>query len=152
MDTAFRIPVVAVKWERGIVVQIGNGLYLLIYFKNIKSGCLEPQEEVSGRDLVPLIERRQAEPNRDYYSETCLPYYTYGWAKLRVLRRGAWKLIDHLGSGGFSSPRRVEGDGGQLFGPHHVKAGPFNGVRKDQLRPFVISVISGIKGGVDRLF
>ena len=36
-----------------------------------------------------------------------------------VVRAGSWKLITHLGSGGFSSPRRVEADeggpGGQLY-------------------------------------
>ena len=32
-----------------------------------------------------------------------------------VVRSGRWKLIDHLGSGGFSRPRRVKGDGGQLY-------------------------------------
>ncbi|MEM1180015.1 MAG: tetratricopeptide repeat protein [Acidobacteriota bacterium] len=49
---------------------------------------------ISGRDLTPVIERRSREPNRDYYSETYLPYYTYGWAKLKVLHRGRWKIID----------------------------------------------------------
>ncbi len=28
------------------------------------------------------------------YSETYLPYYTYGWAKLKVLRKGFWKYIE----------------------------------------------------------
>ncbi len=32
-----------------------------------------------------------------------------------VVREGRWKLIDHLGSGGFSRPRRVDGEGGQLY-------------------------------------
>ncbi|MEM8997936.1 MAG: tetratricopeptide repeat protein, partial [Acidobacteriota bacterium] len=52
------------------------------------------QDIVYGRDLTPLIERRSFDPNRDYYSETYLPYYTYGWAKLKVLHRGRWKIID----------------------------------------------------------
>ena len=36
-----------------------------------------------------------------------------------VMREGKWKLIDHLGSGGFSKPRRVKptegGATGQLY-------------------------------------
>ena len=55
---------------------------------------LEPQEGISGRDLVPVLEGRNLEPNRHYYSETYLPYYTYGWAKLKVLHKGRWKIID----------------------------------------------------------
>ncbi len=55
---------------------------------------LAPAQGLAGRDLVPLIEGRVDEPERPYYSETYLPFYTYGWAKLRVMRRGRWKLID----------------------------------------------------------
>ncbi|MAE76338.1 MAG: sulfatase, partial [Planctomycetes bacterium] len=37
----------------------------------------------------------------------------------KVIRQGKWKLITHLGSGGFSRPRRVEprpgGPKGQLY-------------------------------------
>ncbi|MEM1111530.1 MAG: sulfatase-like hydrolase/transferase [Pseudomonadota bacterium] len=58
---------------------------------------LEPQIEdgpLSPRDLSPLFEPGSAssEP-KSYYSETFLPYYTYGWGKLRVLQRGRWKYI-----------------------------------------------------------
>ncbi len=55
---------------------------------------LPAQESIAGRDLVPVITRQDQAPNHPYYSETYLPYYTYGWAKLRVLHRGLWKLID----------------------------------------------------------
>lgn len=50
--------------------------------------------DVAGRDLVPVIEGRTRETQRNYYSETYLPFYTYGWAKLKVLQRGRWKYID----------------------------------------------------------
>ncbi len=49
---------------------------------------------MSGRDISNLINGRNSEPNRNYYSETYLPFYTYGWEKLKVLRRGRWKMID----------------------------------------------------------
>ena len=48
----------------------------------------------SGRDLVPVIEGRARDPRRAYYSETFLPFYTYGWSKLKVLHRERWKYID----------------------------------------------------------
>src|SRR5439155_8481968 len=31
---------------------------------------------------------------RGVYGETYLPFYAYGWAKLRLLRRDRWKFID----------------------------------------------------------
>ncbi|MFC3193256.1 tetratricopeptide repeat protein [Marinicella sediminis] len=51
-------------------------------------------DEMAGRDLTPLLAGQFSEPNRAYYSETYLPYYTYGWEKLRVMRKGRWKLIE----------------------------------------------------------
>ncbi len=41
-----------------------------------------------------VFERLNANVRDGLYSETYLPYYTYGWAKLKVLRRGDWKYID----------------------------------------------------------
>ncbi|MCP3963557.1 MAG: sulfatase-like hydrolase/transferase [bacterium] len=59
---------------------------------------LEPEEKISGRDLLPVLEGRfNADSPTDipaYYSETYLPFYTYGWSKLRSIRRGGWKMID----------------------------------------------------------
>jgi len=53
----------------------------------------EPDGSLPGRSLVPLIEGRGL-TTRPLYAETYLPYYTYGWAKVRVLRRNDLKLID----------------------------------------------------------
>ncbi|MEM7351682.1 MAG: tetratricopeptide repeat protein [Acidobacteriota bacterium] len=56
---------------------------------------LQATDDISGRDLVPVLEgRASADDEPSYYSETYLPYYTYGWAKLRALRQGEWKFID----------------------------------------------------------
>ncbi|MEM1176843.1 MAG: tetratricopeptide repeat protein [Acidobacteriota bacterium] len=57
---------------------------------------LDAPEDSKGRDLVPIIEGRvtPGDGNTAYYGETYLPFYTYGWAKLRTLRRGGWKFID----------------------------------------------------------
>src|SRR5262249_25237223 len=49
---------------------------------------------LSGRSLVTLLKGSQRAGARVVYGETYLPFYTYGWAKLRVLRRDRWKLID----------------------------------------------------------
>jgi choline-sulfatase len=51
---------------------------------------------LDGGSLLPLLEGRT--PSRTapgaLYAETYLPFYTYGWAKLRAVRDGRWKLID----------------------------------------------------------
>ncbi|MEM8960330.1 MAG: tetratricopeptide repeat protein [Acidobacteriota bacterium] len=53
-----------------------------------------PPSDRPGRSLVPLFEGHTQLPQRDLYAETHLPYFTYGWAKLEVLRRGMFKYID----------------------------------------------------------
>jgi arylsulfatase A-like enzyme/Tfp pilus assembly protein PilF len=55
---------------------------------------LDPLSETAGRSLVPLLEGRHLTLDRGLYGETWLPYYTYGWAKLRVWRQGRYKWID----------------------------------------------------------
>lgn len=46
------------------------------------------REGVQGRSLLEAVEKPPL-----VYGETYLPYYTYGWAKLRSARRGPWKYI-----------------------------------------------------------
>ena len=57
---------------------------------------LDAPENVAGRSLVPLLEgrRRSTTSERGIYSETWLPFYTYGWARLAVWRQGRHKWID----------------------------------------------------------
>jgi arylsulfatase A-like enzyme/tetratricopeptide (TPR) repeat protein len=54
---------------------------------------LEADPSLPGRSLVPMLRGMRTGP-AVVYGETYLPFYTYGWAKLRVLRRGRWKYID----------------------------------------------------------
>jgi len=66
------------------------------------AGELEPEDRegpmrLAGASLAPLLERGpdgEGALDRTLYAETFLPYYTYGWAKLRVLRHGRMKWID----------------------------------------------------------
>lgn len=55
---------------------------------------LDADTSLPGHSLVPLLRGSQRTAPRGVYEETYLPFYTYGWAKLRVLRRDRWKLID----------------------------------------------------------
>jgi len=50
-------------------------------------------EPLAGRSLLPELAGRPVRP-RGLYSETYLPFYTYGWAKLRVWRQGPAKYIE----------------------------------------------------------
>ncbi|MCB1045002.1 MAG: tetratricopeptide repeat protein [Acidobacteria bacterium] len=53
-----------------------------------------PMKESSGSSLVPLLENRVSQMDRYLYGETYLPFYTYGWAKLKTIRKNMWKYID----------------------------------------------------------
>ncbi len=55
---------------------------------------MDPPDELPGRSLIPLITRQPTAPANPQYGESYLPFYTYGWAKLRTLREGRWKYID----------------------------------------------------------
>ncbi|MEM6455088.1 MAG: sulfatase-like hydrolase/transferase [Acidobacteriota bacterium] len=48
----------------------------------------------AAREAEAFDAQRQSEMLRLLYSESYLPFYTYGWAKLRAVRRGPWKYID----------------------------------------------------------
>ena len=51
---------------------------------------------LAGQSVTPSLEGIEdpAAATRDLYSEAYLAHYTYGWEKLRILRRGRWKLLD----------------------------------------------------------
>jgi arylsulfatase A-like enzyme/Flp pilus assembly protein TadD len=55
---------------------------------------LPPDARLPGRSLVRLIEGAPGTGERALYAESYLPYYSYGWAKLRSLHAGRWKYID----------------------------------------------------------
>jgi arylsulfatase A-like enzyme/Tfp pilus assembly protein PilF len=58
--------------------------------------AIEIPSKVSGRSQASALgSGRAVTPSaRGLYAETLVPFYTYGWAKLRTIRRGHWKLID----------------------------------------------------------
>ncbi len=55
---------------------------------------LEPSPELPGISTLRRLDGSNKEPRGVMYSETYLPYYSYGWAKLKVLRRGFLKYIE----------------------------------------------------------
>lgn len=55
-----------------------------------------PPDPGKGRDLLAASDAAAADNDepRPLYAETWVPFYTYGWAKLRTLRVGSMKYID----------------------------------------------------------
>jgi arylsulfatase A-like enzyme/Tfp pilus assembly protein PilF len=58
---------------------------------------LPADAKLPGRSVVPPFERGEGLWQRVLYSETYLPFYTYGWAKIRSARQGMWKYVDAPG-------------------------------------------------------
>lgn len=82
----------------GQVDLVPTVLDLLGLLGELGSGDREGPAKLAGVSLAPLLEGgplvADARLDRALYAETFLPYYTYGWAKLRVLRQGRMKWID----------------------------------------------------------
>ena len=87
----------------------------------------EESTRMAGRDLTPVIEGRGQENLRPYYSETYLPFYTYGWAKLKVLHRGRWKMIDAPTPELYDRHR----DPRELTDVHHLEMGLAHDMKRD---------------------
>ena len=81
---------------------------MLATFADITGAKLPAAATRDSVSILPLL-RGEDRPVRDV---TIL-------SQGRVIRQGAWKLIDHLGSGGFTKPRRIRakagGPQGQLY-------------------------------------
>ena len=88
---------------------------------------LDIETEVSGRDLVPLLEGTEVQENVPYYAEAYLPYYTYGWAKIRTLRQGRWKYIES------PTPElyQLSRDPQELSNVHEQQPGTAHDMRRD---------------------
>ena len=58
---------------------------------------LDPDSEVDaldGRSLVPLLRGGHGSPERLLFAESEVPFFAYGWSRLRTVRQGAMKFID----------------------------------------------------------
>ena len=60
---------------------------------------LDPADSVDGFSLAASILGEPPRSEREtretaIYLETLVPFYTYGWAELRALREGSWKLVE----------------------------------------------------------
>ena len=51
-------------------------------------------EALDGSSLLPLLEGRTLKPDRPLFAETEVPFFAYGWSRLRAVREGRMKYID----------------------------------------------------------
>ena len=50
--------------------------------------------DTDGRSLSPLLGGHDPTPERLLFAESEVPFFTYGWARLRTVRQGSTKYID----------------------------------------------------------
>lgn len=109
-----RMPFV-VRWPGN--APAGSTTHQTVCFTDLMATCAEltgaPLPAGAGEDshsLVPVLRDPKASTTREH---------TLLKASGAVVRAGRWKLVTHLGSGGFSKPRRLEpspnGPAGQLY-------------------------------------
>jgi arylsulfatase A-like enzyme/Flp pilus assembly protein TadD len=51
-------------------------------------------ENLEGRSLLPLLGSGENPTERPLFAETEVPFFSYGWSRLRTVRRGSMKFID----------------------------------------------------------
>ncbi len=51
-------------------------------------------EALDGRSLLPLLQAKEWAPERMLFAESEVPFFSYGWARLKTVREGALKYID----------------------------------------------------------
>jgi uncharacterized protein (TIGR02996 family) len=96
-ESAVRVPLI-VAWPGTLaprVVEPTVGLVDLAPTMAALAG-LPGLDGVDGRSLAPLLggARSADDPSHAFYAETYFPQFFMGWAPLRTVRDGAWKLID----------------------------------------------------------
>jgi arylsulfatase A len=107
---------------------------LLATFASIAGARLYKDSGEDSYDLLPVMRGRQPEekPIRG-------PVVTVSSAGLVAMRSGPWKLIDGLGSGGFSQPSRVRPEPGGATGQlYHLVDDPGESTNLWQRHPEVV--------------
>lgn len=113
-EAGHRMPFV-VRWP-GRVEAGGESSQLISFtdlfatLASIVNHTLQPNEAPDSFDFSPVL-LSNSDPARAAGLRTSLPLQSGGG--LMTFRHGSWKLIDGLGSGGFSKPRRIAPSAGE---------------------------------------
>jgi choline-sulfatase len=95
-ESAVRIPLL-VSWPGVLAPRVVEPVVALVDVAPTIAALagIAPLEGVDGRSTVPLIDGEETSPSPvPAYAETFFPQFFMGWAPLRSVRDGSWKLID----------------------------------------------------------
>ena len=113
---------------------------MLATFADLVGTTLPASATRDSVSILPIL-RGEDRPVRDF---TVL-------SQGRVIRQGPWKLINHLGSGGFSKPRRTDpkpgGPTGQLY---DMDADPSETINLWLRRPGVVARLTDLLASAKR--
>ena len=91
-DTTLRVPLLM----RGPGIPAGTRVAEPVTLADVAPTVMRalgvPMADVDGIDLSPAFSRTPL-PQRELYAESFAPLVEFGWAPLRAVRSGAWKLI-----------------------------------------------------------
>ena len=91
-DTTLRVPLLMSGPGISAGTRVADVVTLADVAPTVMRGLGVPMADVDGIDLSPAFSRRSL-PQRELYAESFAPLVEFGWAPLRAVRSGAWKLI-----------------------------------------------------------
>jgi choline-sulfatase len=91
-DTTLRVPLLISGPALAAGTRIGDAVTLADVAPTIMRLLGAPMSDVDGIDLSPAF-GGAALPRREQYAESFAPLVEFGWAPLRSVRSGPWKLI-----------------------------------------------------------
>ena len=92
-ESTQHVPLI-VRAPRARASRVGEPVGLVDLFPTVLDYAGLAPRNGRGQSLRPLIERRADGRLRDLYVESLAGSLNYGWAELRGVRHGPWKLID----------------------------------------------------------
>jgi choline-sulfatase len=91
-DTTLRVPLVMSGPGIPAGTRVTEGVTLADVAPTVMRALGVPMTKVDGIDLSPAFSRAPL-PQRELYAESFAPLVEFGWAPLRAVRAGGWKLI-----------------------------------------------------------
>ncbi len=91
-DTTLRVPLLMSGPGIPAGTRVADAVTLADVAPTVMRALGLPMIEVDGIDLSPAFSRTPLPP-RELYAESFAPLVEFGWAPLRAVRSGAWKLI-----------------------------------------------------------
>ena len=91
-DTTLRVPLLMSGPGIPSGLRVTDPVTLADVAPTVMRALGAPMSDVDGIDLSPAFEHAPL-PQRELYAESFAPLVEFGWAPLRAIRSGAWKLV-----------------------------------------------------------